>query len=313
MHSVFLLAAGFGTRLRPLTNHRPKPLLPIMGRPMLDYALAHLRSAGHDSFIVNAHHLWELVAEWAHQNGCEVQVELPEILGTGGGLKAAESKMTDRFLIWNGDILSNIDPKALLDSCPEEGASMALCYKEQLGKTTQLLFDDSNIVSRIGSLTASSDAKAMPTGPSGWHFSGIHALSKKALANVPEGFQCIIRSAYIDLVQEKKVSAHAHKGYWVDTGTPEEYLRANLDALNGVFELSIDVWSDSKTNDSKSWIDRSASVKGSIHNSIIGAHATVPQGTRLDSCVVWDGVEVPQGDFKYCIFHDGGMLQIELG
>ena len=62
--SVFLLAAGFGTRLRPLTNHRPKPMLPLLGRPMLDYAVGHLYNHGHRSFVVNAHHLWEKVQEW---------------------------------------------------------------------------------------------------------------------------------------------------------------------------------------------------------------------------------------------------------
>ena len=85
MHTAFLLAAGFGTRLRPLTLVRPKPLLPVCGIPMLDYALAHVRKHGHEHVIVNAHYLWQQVAAWADLNDVTLQVELPIVLGTGGG------------------------------------------------------------------------------------------------------------------------------------------------------------------------------------------------------------------------------------
>ena len=68
MHTAFLLAAGFGTRLRPLTLLRPKPLLPVCGIPMLDYALAHVRNHGHEKILVNAHYLWEQVDNLAFQH-----------------------------------------------------------------------------------------------------------------------------------------------------------------------------------------------------------------------------------------------------
>ena len=77
---TFILAAGLGSRLRPLTNHRPKPLLPVCGVPMLDQALALARQHGHEHVLVNAHHLWEQVAAWCETRGASLQVELPEIL-----------------------------------------------------------------------------------------------------------------------------------------------------------------------------------------------------------------------------------------
>ena len=113
-YTVFLLGAGFGTRLRPLTLHRPKPLLPLLGFPMLDYALFWLKSLGHEHIMVNAHHLWEQVAQWSEEHGVGLQVELPEILGTGGGLRAARERLAEKFIIWNGDIVGDIDPKQLL-------------------------------------------------------------------------------------------------------------------------------------------------------------------------------------------------------
>ncbi len=312
MHTVFLLSAGFGTRLRPLTNHRPKPLLPLMGRPILDYALAHLKQAGHTSFLVNAHHLWEHVAEWATKHNIEIQVELPEILGTGGGLKIAQDKLAEKFVIWNGDIISDIDPKALLDSCPDDGAGMALCYKEVLGKTTKLIANEANQILRIGSVVATDDAPELSKTTSGWHFSGIHALSRSSLDLVPDGFQCIIRTAYIDLVRKKRVSSIHHSGVWIDTGTPPEYLKANLDALNGKFSLSIDPWKDAQNKFKDSWVHNSAAVQGSIKSSIIGENVHIPKEAKLDSCVVWDNATISAGEYKHCIFHDGGILQVEM-
>ena len=109
MHTAFLLAAGFGTRLRPLTLVRPKPLLPVCGIPMLDYALAHVRKHGHDQVIVNAHYLWQQVAAWADRDGVTLQVELPIVLGTGGGLRAASETLAERVVIVNADILSDVN------------------------------------------------------------------------------------------------------------------------------------------------------------------------------------------------------------
>ena len=142
---LFLLAAGFGTRLRPLTLHRPKPLLPLLGFPMVQYAVTWLRQHGHDNIIVNAHHLWEHVAEWSEKEGLGLQVELPDILGTGGGLRAARDRLAEKFLVWNGDIVCDIDPNALLDECPVGGASMALRYSADLKKTTKLLTDEEGL------------------------------------------------------------------------------------------------------------------------------------------------------------------------
>ena len=308
-NTVFILAAGFGTRLRPLTLHRPKPLLPLLGRPMIDHALAWLRRHGHRHIMVNAHHLWEKVAEWAEKNNVELQVELPEILGTGGGLKAAESRLADRFLIWNGDIVSDIDPQALLDACPIDGAAMALRHADALGKTTPLARDDMGRVSRIGDLTQGPQAPDWQTRPtSGLHFTGIHAMHKKALDWIPSqpALRCVVRRAYVELVPRSQVNAIVHGGCWRDTGTPPEYLEANLDALDGVLPVAEDSWSTAHNGPGNCWVHESATVSGDISHSIIGANATIPPAATLVDCVVWDGVSVPDGVHKGAIFHDGG-------
>ena len=311
-HTVFLLAAGFGTRLRPLTLHRPKPLLPLLGRPMVDYSLALLQQQGHTKMVVNAHHLWEHVAQWAEKNQLHLQVELPEILGTGGGLKAAESLLSDRFVVWNGDIVSDIDTQALLRGCPENGACMALRYSQDLGKTTPLQRSDTGKIMRIGTVCVHPDAADFSASPAGYHFTGIHAMSRQALREVPaDSFQCIVRSAYKKLVPAGLVESTVHKGVWFDTGLPKEYWLANMQALRGELSLSLDPWKDADSRYENSWVHRQAEVSGSISSCVIGAQAVVPAKTVLDRCIVWDSVVVPEGEYTKCIFHEGGCLRLE--
>ena len=313
-YHVFLLAAGFGTRLRPLTLCRPKPLLPIMGRPMIEYALHHLQKAGFSRYIVNAHHLYEHVQEWAHQASIDfnvqldVQIELPNILGTGGGLRAAYEDLDKRVLVWNGDIIANIDVRQLFENCPLDGAAMSVRYDEKLGKTTQLMIDD-GLVSRIGTLTYQDRATPLHTDGTGYHFTGIHTISKKAIESVPtEDLQCIVRTSYCDLVPQQKVVANVHRGFWRDTGTPIEYHAANMDALSGNFPLELE---PNGTFRGSSFLAKDSSVEGTVEESIIGSNAFVPKSTSLYRCVVWDGVRIPEnGNYQNCIFYDNGILDL---
>lgn len=310
-YSVFLLAAGFGTRLRPLTLHRPKPLLPLLGFPMVQYAITWLRQHGHEHIIVNAHHLWEHVAEWSEKEGLGLQVELPDILGTGGGLKAAHDQLSEKFLVWNGDIVCDIDPNSLLEQCPVEGASMALRYSADLQKTTRLLINEEGIVQRIGNVCVAPGAPALTTTPDGLHFTGIHAMTRASLEHVGEGFQCIVRSAYQELVQREKVRSIRHEGCWFDTGVPKEYFDANMSALAGNIPLSFDPWEYADDGFEQSFVHHTAQVEGTIEQSIVGARAHVSRDAYLHKCIVWDGVHVPAGVYKNGIFFDGGFLAIE--
>ena len=310
-YTVFLLAAGFGTRLRPLTLHRPKPLLPLLGFPMVQYAVHWLRAHGHEKIIVNAHHLWEHIAAWSEEEGLGLQVELPEVLGTGGGVRAAREQMAERFLIWNGDIVCNIDPNKLLAECPLEGASMALRYSSDLQQTTRLLIDGEGLVQRIGNVCVAPEAPELPTTPDGLHFTGIHAMSVASLEHIGEGFQCVVRSAYKHLVAEQKVRSIRHEGIWFDTGIPKDYFDANMMALKGELPLSFDPWQYANDAYTDSFVHRDAKVEGAVSECIVGAHASISRDARLHRCIVWDSVHVPEGVYEEGIFFDGGFLPLK--
>ncbi|MEL6349843.1 MAG: sugar phosphate nucleotidyltransferase [Myxococcota bacterium] len=293
--TAFLLAAGFGTRLRPLTQIRPKPLLPVGGIPMLDLAYAWLRQQGHTNVLVNAHHLWPQIAAWAEENGAQLQVEQPDILGTGGGLRAALPRLADRVAIFNGDILADVDLGALQAACPEDGAAMALRTTNELGTITPVLDRDGQVI-RIGDIIATDDAPPKPGGGPGQHFTGIHVMSRAAIERVPAtGFACVVRTAYRDLVPEGRVQGVVHPGIWVDVGTPAAYLQANMDVLDGTLTLSIDPWSRAERGLGGSLIGAGARIEGEIDRCVIGAGAVIPQGASLRGCVVWDGVTAPEG------------------
>ena len=306
--TAFILAAGFGTRLRPLTLDRPKPLLPILGTPMLNYALSMLKTAGHERILINAHHLSKHIVQWADQHNISVQVEHPDILGTGGGLRKALDAFSDKILVWNGDIVANIDIENLYEQCESDGAAMALKYSEHLGSTTEIVPHAGSVV-RVGSLFGTKNAPSVSDSDSGFHFTGIHAISKEAIGLVPkQGLQCIVRTSYKELVPKLKVKAIIHRGQWRDTGTPIEYLEANLAALRE--ELTLPFTPPGKKHNGN-WLGPKATVKGAAVDSIIGANAHVPSGSRLSECVVWNNCKVPEGSFHRCIVHDSGILKLE--
>ncbi len=307
MHTAFLLAAGFGTRLRPLTLARPKPLLPVCGIPMLDFALAHVRAHGHEKVLVNAHYLWEQVAEWAHRNNATLQVELPIVLGTGGGLRAALDQLGDSVVIVNADILSDVDLTALVDAMPDDGASMALRPSPDAADIGPVEADSDGTVVRITSVVPSDE------GIQGTHFTGVHAMSNAAVSRIPaDGEQCVVRTVYRAMVPERRVGHTRHTGAWVDVGKPLAYLEANLAVLDGSVVTPIDPWSRGERGPDGSWIGPDARLDGAVSHSVVGAGAVVPADADLTDCVVWDGVTVPPGSYRRAVIYDGGqVLQID--
>jgi mannose-1-phosphate guanylyltransferase len=303
MHTAFLLAAGFGTRLRPLTLARPKPLLPVCGIPMLDYALAHVRAHGHTEVMVNAHYLWEQVAVWADTHRVTLQVELPVVLGTGGGLRAALDSFDESVVIVNADILSDVDLSALVADLPPDGASMALRPAPDAAQIGPVEADGQGRVVRITSVVPSD------SGIPGTHFTGVHAMSRAAVARIPStGEQCVVRTAYKALVPAGLVGHTRHTGTWVDVGKPMAYLEANLGVLDGRISTPIDPWKRGQRGPGGSWLGAEACLEGRVTHSIVGAGAAVGPDVSLKDCVVWDGVTVPSGDYTRAVIFDGGEI-----
>lgn len=317
--TAFLLAAGLGTRLRPLTNHLPKPLVPVCGVPMLDFALAHVRAHGHAEVIVNAHWLPEAVEAWARgHRDVHVSVELPEVLGTGGGLKAVRDRLAERFVIVNGDVISDVDLTALMARVRPGGAAMALRHAPEAGGYGIVAADATGTLVRLVDV-----ARAVAEGPvdETTHFTGIHAMDRRMLDLVPDGFACVVRTAYRAVVPQRLVGTLVHDGLWLDIGDPAGYLAANLAALRGDLALPLDpfdraaAWRSSRGSagdppgPGRCWVGPRARVTGAfLDDAVIGARARVADGVTVRRSVVWDDCVV-EDDVEDAIVYPGGVLR----
>ncbi len=216
-----ILAAGLGTRLRPLTNDRPKALVELAGRTLLEITLSRLRDFGIHDVIVNVHHFADAVIEYLKANrnfGMHVEISREDVLlDTGGGLKKAGwfFKGEEPFILHNVDVISTIDFARMLQFHTENRALATLAVQGR--KTSRpLLFDDQ--LRLIGRAEAGT----------GLAFAGIHVISPDILDRIEEEGVFSIITAYLNLVKrgEKILGFRADEYRWRDLGKPEDLKKA---------------------------------------------------------------------------------------
>jgi NDP-sugar pyrophosphorylase family protein len=240
-----VLAAGLGTRLRPLTDDRPKALVEVAGRTMLQIALERLRSVGVSQVVVNAHHHAQQLIDFlaAHRNfGMEIEISREEeLLDTGGGLKKAAhfflgSETDEPFLVHNVDVLSSIDLHAMVRAHSASGALATLAVQQR--KTSRyLLFDNAGLLcGRRAGLDGAIEWARPVAEPAPLAFCGIHVLSPRIFAHMEEEGAFSIIAAYLRLAaQGERIAAfRADAFYWRDLGRPESVQQAALDLAAGL-------------------------------------------------------------------------------
>jgi len=245
-----ILAAGLGTRLRPLTNDRPKALVEINGRTLLEITLARLRSFGVNEVIVNVHHFADQLVDYlrAHANfGMRIEVSREdELLDTGGGLKKAawffqEDSTNEHapFLLYNVDVLSNIDLSRMLDTHNDTRALATLAVQNR-STSRYLLFDDHNrLCGRRAGRDGTLELVRPCPSPRALAFSGIHVISPRLLPILTERDAFSIVTSYLRLAaQEENIQAFpADDYYWRDLGRPENIAQAEQDVQNQLVSL----------------------------------------------------------------------------
>ena len=244
---AMVLAAGLGTRLRPLTESRPKALVEVAGRTLLEITLSRLRSFGIREVIVNAHHFADMVVAYlqAHENfGMHVQVSREEVLlDTGGGLKKAAwffrehpDPSDEQFLLHNVDVISTIDLRRMAQYHDQAQALATLAVQER--KTSRfLLFDEqSQLCGRRSGDEQNIEMVRPATQPKALAFSGIHVISPRLLPKISEDGVFSIIATYMRLAAagEKIVGFRADEYYWRDLGKPEHIAQAERDFQQGV-------------------------------------------------------------------------------
>jgi NDP-sugar pyrophosphorylase family protein len=243
---AMILAAGLGTRLRPLTKDCPKALVEIGGRTPLEITLARLSQLGVREVIINTHHFADIIADYlnAHQNfGMRVEISREaELLDTGGGLKkAAEFFLQDKkngdqpFILHNVDVISSIDLGRMMRFHTEHRGLATLAVQDRKS-SRYLLFDDAFQLCGRKSVKDEAPEVVRPS----IHlqplaFSGIHVISPRLLSMMAETGAFSIITTYLRLVGqgESILGFPADEYYWRDLGTPENVAQAAEDLRNG--------------------------------------------------------------------------------
>jgi NDP-sugar pyrophosphorylase family protein len=238
---AMVLAAGLGTRLRPLTDTRPKALVELNGRTLLEITLERLRSFGVRQVVINAHHFAGMLTEYlcAHQNfGMEIELsQESELLDTGGGIKKVSDfflRDGEPFLVHNVDVLSSIDLVALLRSHREHNAMATLAVQHRVSRR-QLLFDAAGLL--CGRHTRGADPEVVCPSESCEElaFCGVHVLSPAIFPRMDSDAAFSIVGTYLRLAGEgETIQAFRADGcYWRDLGTEASLRQAEAELTGG--------------------------------------------------------------------------------
>lgn len=228
---AMVLAAGLGTRLRPLTYKTPKPMLELGPKRLIDYSLEYLAHYGIKEVMINLHHLGEQIYEYVgigKRYGLRVFYSFePTILGTGGGIKNVEMFFEGAFFVaLNSDSLTNADLSDVIRSHFETNADATMVLKKKSAADPY-----EGVAVKDGLVTGFANG--------GGHFyTGLQIIGSHMLHVLPrEGASCLINDGYKKLLERKaKINAYIYNGYFNDLGTPERYEQAKKDVESGAYK-----------------------------------------------------------------------------
>ena len=266
MVAAMVLAAGHGTRLRPLTDELPKPLLPVGDRPQLYHICRSLKSFGAGPIFVNVHHLAGDFVRRVDADGWDVCcIEEFDLRGTAGGLAGARRLFdAESVLVWNGDIVAEPPLAALVKALERAPLAVAVALRAR-GHGSIGLGEHGRVVRMRG--------RAFGEEVSGADYIGVAALTREALDSLPTQGCLVGDYALPALERGVSVQAVVHVGDWLDMGTPIRYLQANVSWLAG----------------RPSWTGARVALASSVDlvDSIVGEGASVVGKGELRRVVVW--------------------------
>ncbi len=289
---ALVLAAGLGTRLRPLTNATPKPLLPVRGVPILGHTLAQLAAIGCEAAAVNLHYLGDQIRQRfgdSHAGMALTWSEEPDLLGTLGALHPLKELFApaDLVLLINGDSLCQWPLRKLIRRHLSGGARATLLLASRP--------DPAGFGGGVGTDRTGRILSFRPGDPERgevvrrYVFAGAHVFSPDLLAQVGPGKSDIVRDLYIPMLEQgEKIASVAHSGRWHDLGTPQRFLEAVLDWARADWPERL--WR-------RSWISQEASLGAGakVLRSSIEPGARVGEGARIERSVLLPGAKVGKG------------------
>lgn len=310
---AMVLAAGYGTRLRPLTEERAKPAVPLLNRPLIEFPLSRLAKLAVTRVVVNTHHLPRTVEDILRPAPFGLPIETifePEILGTGGGLKNAAARFADAecVILLNGDTINEADLAAALERHRATGALATLILREdaRVVRYGAVATDGADAVLRIA------EEGGAPAARRGL-FTGAHILAPEIFRRLPEEKAfCIVRQVYRPLLKQTPgaVRAYYSTARFFDLGTPADLLEATRELLRepGASAFALEDYPEISPGvrvHPTAVVAASATLRAPVlvgpearlgegarvgPGAVLGARTTVLPGIELEDCLVWEGV-----------------------
>ncbi len=287
---VVILAAGRGTRLLPLTATRPKPMVPFLNRPLMDYSMSRLREITvHRVFILVDYLGHQIVSRYKNWNGYEVVfTERNEPLGTAGAVAVVAEHLKDTFLVLSGDVLSGLDLNSMVEFHRERGAeaTMALSSVDDPSQYGIAVLNDDGTVNRFMEKPAVGEAFSTMVN------AGVYVLEPRALQQLPEPRPLDFARHFFPHMLEsgRALCGFPFEEYWNDVGRPGNYLIATEDSLRGRFATEVTP-AVSVAQDGGYLITGKNCTVGrdvSVGNfAILGDDVVVGEGATLSSSVIF--------------------------
>ncbi|MBN1278499.1 MAG: NDP-sugar synthase [Chlorobiaceae bacterium] len=292
---AFVLAAGFGTRLRPFTLHLPKPLIPILNVPAILYTFALLKEVGITDIICNIHHHAADICKSIESfdlDGLSISFsEEKTILGTGGGLKKCERLLDDGdFLLINSDIIADIDFAAFVRRHQESGLP---------GTLALYATSDAHAIGSVGVENGQvRDFRNMRnTGlASSLIYTGTALLSPDIFRYLNDEYSSIVDTGFTGLIDHGGLGAFRHSGSWMDIGTPENYLNANTGSNMLPERLTRRVREAIGIEPRRVAADASIAPEATVIHSVIGSGCVIGNGAVIENSVLLPGAKAVMGE-----------------
>jgi mannose-1-phosphate guanylyltransferase len=319
-----ILAGGEGTRLRPLTSTVPKPVVPLVDRPFIAFMLEWLRGHGVDDVVMScgflASGVHNVLGDGAAYGMRLRYVEEPRPLGTGGAVKFAEDLLDERFLMLNGDVLTDVDLTAQLAQHERTGARATLALVPVEDPSAYGLVRR-NADASVSEFLEKPSPDQIDTNLVN---AGAYVLHRDVLAGVPRDQYVSIEREVFPMLVGNGLYGYEASGYWLDIGTPERYLQATYDILDGAVRTGVTEAYDA----AHLAVAEGAELRGRVvgpalvgerarvaegalvtGRSVLGRDVEVAEGAHVDGSVVLDGAIVgPHAHLTHCIVGPGARI-----
>lgn len=296
---AMIMAAGLGSRLEPITLSMPKPLIPVMNRPLMDIILTQLSSFGVEEVISNTYYLSNQIIDRYKDNKLGVKftyIKENELSGTAGGVKKCQFFFDEGedFIVMSGDVLTTVDIQKGIELHKKSGAIATIGIKqiehEKVSHFGVVVTDENGYITEFQEKPSVEEAK------SNFINTGIYIFNYKIFDYIPENtFYDFAKNVFPKLLQDKQINTFEVSEYWNDIGTISQYKQCIQDVFNGICRIEHSKIHDTNLGSYLCGESKIPNTMRFVGNSVIGNNCKIGEYVKLENCIVLDNSEIKTG------------------